>query len=561
MNALVEGVETITDQERLGRLLAANRLIVSELSLPAVLRQIVETARVLVGARYAALGVLGADDQLEQFVHSGVDAETAAAIGELPHGRGVLGAVIQHPEPLRLPVIADDPRSVGFPEHHPPMRSFLGVPVRSREEVFGNLYLADRLDEEDFTEQDERLVLALAATAGIAVENARLYDESRRSQEWLRASGEISRDLLAEEQSERDVLRRVATSVTRLADADLAAIVLPTAATASAEPGFQVVAASGTFAAELLGRTHRAQGSLVEKVVRERRGVQLDATAGGPEVFLDGAVPVGPVMALPLTGERGARGAVILGRTKGRHPFAPSDVAMAQAFAGQAALALELSDARADRERLRVLEDRDRIARDLHDHVIQRLFAIGLSVQSMAGIVTELDRSGRAPGAPGLPERLGRTVAELDETIGQIRTSIFALREAPVGVDSVRGAALDLLAELAPVLPLRPEISFDGPVDTLVGPGLTDDVRAVLREGLTNVARHSRARSAGVRLSVTNGWLSVRVFDDGVGMTPTATHSGLANLQARAEQYGGELRVGNRAEGGVSMEWTVPLDG
>ncbi len=559
MNALVE---TITDQERLGRLLAANRLIVSELSLPAVLRQIVETARVLVGARYAALGVLGADDQLEQFVHSGVDAETAAAIGELPHGRGVLGAVIQHPEPLRLPVIGDDPRSAGFPEHHPPMRSFLGVPVRSREEVFGNLYLADRLDEEDFTEQDERLVLALAATAGIAVENARLYDESRRSQEWLRASGEISRDLLAAEQSERDVLRRVATSVTRLADADLAVIVLPIAdATDAAEPGFQVVAASGTCATELLGQSHRAQGSLAGQVVQERCGVQLDATAGGPDVFLDRAVPVGPVMALPLTGERRARGAVILGRTKGRHPFTPSDVAMAQAFAGQAALALELSDARADRERLCVLEDRDRIARDLHDHVIQRLFAIGLSVQSMAGAVTELGGSGATPGAPGLPDRLGRTVAELDETIGQIRASIFALRESPVGHDSVRGSALELLTELAPVLPLRPEINFDGPVDTLVGPALLDDVRAVLREGLTNVARHAQARSVGVRLSVTNGWLSVRVLDDGVGLSPTATHSGLANLQARAEQYGGQLRVGNRAEGGVRLAWTVPLEG
>lgn len=546
MGAVIEGAATITDQERLRRLLAANQAIVGELSLPAVLRQIVDTARVVVGARYAALGVIGADDRLQQFVHSGVDVETAAAVGALPSGRGVLGVVIKHPEPLRLHAIGDDPRSVGFPAHHPCMRTFLGVPVRSREEVFGNLYLADRLDGEDFTEEDEGLVLALAATAGVAVENARLYEESRRRQEWLRASGEISRDLLAADQSERDVLRRVATSVQRLADADLVAIVLPTTDDTSE---LEVVASSGARAASLLHSRYPAEGSLARRVVQERRGAQVDAAEIDQDVFVAADLRLGSVLALPLAGERRARGAVVLGRTNGRPPFAASDMAMAETFAGQAALALELADARRDHERLSVLEDRDRIARDLHDHVIQRLFAIGLGVQSMAG----------AADAPGLRDRLGRTVAELDETIRQIRTSIFALRERRVCAESVRSAVLDLLAELAPVLHLRPAVSFDGPLDTLVEEPLLDDVRAVLREALTNVARHANAETASVRVSVDEGRLCIQVLDDGIGLAPTAAHSGLANLRTRAVQHGGDLRIGNRPEGGVEVAWTVPL--
>ena len=545
MPAPPEGPSGITDEERLQSLLSANRSIVGELSLPAVLRQIVETARTVARSRYAAIGVLGLDGGLERFVHSGMDEGAEQAIGHLPTGHGMLGALIADPRPIRLHDLRTDPRSVGFPEHHPLMRTFLGVPIRSRDAVFGNLYLADRVDGGDFTEQDESLVLALAATAGVAVENARLYEESRLRQEWLRASGEISRELLADE-DEAHVLRRIATSVQRLADADVVAILLPTA---DLPPDLQVVAASGERSTELFRTRHPATGSLAWRAMQDRHGVQVDAATTDEAVLLDTAVAVGPVMALPLTGEWRPRGAVLLGRGKGRRPFSPSDLQMAETFAGQAALALELADARADRQRLSVLEDRDRIARDLHDHVIQRLFATGLGVQSMA--------SGLPAGA--LHERLSRTVDELDETIRQIRTSIFALREARVSLASVRDAALDLVAELEPVLGLHPDVAFSGPLDTLVDERLVDDVTAVLREALTNVAKHARARRAAVSVAVTEGRLRVEVLDDGVGLVRPAPRSGLANLRARAEQHGGVLDVDNRDEGGLRLEWTIPL--
>ena len=185
-----------TAEQRLERLLSANRAIVGELSLPMVLRRIVEAARDLIGARYAALGVIGDDGLLQEFIHLGMDAATVATIGELPKGRGVLGALIEDPLPIRLPVISEDPRSSGFPPGHPPMDTFLGVPIRSRNAVYGNLYLTGRTDGE-FTAEDEELALALAASAGIAIENARLYEESARRGEWLQASAEISGVLLS----------------------------------------------------------------------------------------------------------------------------------------------------------------------------------------------------------------------------------------------------------------------------------------------------------------------------------------------------------------------------
>lgn len=536
----------LTDGERLRSLLRANRAIVAELSLPAVLRQIVETARSVVGVRYAALGVVGRDGGLEQFVQSGVDAETEALIGRPPVGHGVLGALVARPEPVRLHRIADDPGFSGFPPHHPPMQTFLGVQIRSHGEVFGNLYLADRIDDADFSNEDEGLVLALAATAGVAVENARLYAEARRRQEWLAASGEISRDLLAPEQDGSDVLARVATSVQRLADADVVAIVLPTD---DVPPYLEVVAASGEAATELRRLRQPGAGSLAWRAMQSDRGVQSEAGEGDEALLLDAEVPVGPVMALPLTGESRPHGAVLLGRLKGRAPFAHSDLDMAEAFAGQAAMALELADARADQQRLSVLEDRDRIARDLHDHVIQRLFAVGLDVQSLAAALEE----------GGVRERLTTAVRDLDETIRQIRTSIFALRQDRVTAQTVRESALRLVVELEPVLGLHPEVRFSGPLDTLVDERLVDDVRAVLREALTNVAKHARASKVSVAVGVERNRLKVQVLDDGVGLPRRPHAGGLANLEARAEEHGGVLALDNRARGGLRLEWTVPL--
>jgi signal transduction histidine kinase len=547
MGQLVEQASLImTAQERLRRLLTANRSIVQELSLPAVLHRIVGTARDVANARYAALGVIGADGLLEQFLHVGVDEETAQAIGELPKGRGVLGALIEDPQPIRLTRIADDPRSSGFPDGHPPMTTFLGVPIRSRDSVFGNLYLTDRVDGGPFTAEDEELVLALAATAGIAIENARLYEESRRRQEWLRASGEISRQLLDPAAEHSETLRRIATSVRRLASGDVVTLVRPAVDDSSQ---LEVVVATGAAERELVGLRYPKHDSLAWQAMQQGHGVRLEAVDQLPGVYLHlrPHVPVSQAMALPLRGETGPRGAIVAGRITPHSPFTDADLDMAETFAGQAAIALELSDARADQQRLVVLVDHWRIAGDLHDHVIQRLFATGLSLQSIAATVND----------EIIEQRLTRTVDELDQTIQQIRSTIFGLRENSSG--SLRGAVLAVVDQLAPVLPVRPDIQLVGPLDTVVDHAIVGDVEAVLRESLTNVAKHAQASKIRVRIQADGQHLAITVTDNGIGLGHSTRRSGLANLHRRAERYGGDFSVGNAPEGGLRLQWSIPL--
>lgn len=560
--------EPDAEQDRLKTLLAANRSIVSELSLAGVLRRIVEAARVVASARYAALGVIGADGRLEQFLHEGMDATTVTRIGELPSGRGVLGALIEAPEPIRLHAIGDDARSSGFPAGHPPMNTFLGVPVRSRGAVFGNLYLTDRLDGADFTDDDEELVLALAATAGVAIENARLYEESRTRQEWLRASGEISRQLLQSDRS-HDSLDQVAAAVLRLADADVVTIVFPQdgvlddarpAAAADGAPAdddgarFQVRVARGEGADRLLGLTYPLDGSLAGDAVEAGRALMIDAADDDRDyhVHLREALEVGPVMACPLVGEGGVRAVIVVGRRVGSHPFGSADLDMAQAFATQAALALELADRRTDHERLMLLEDRDRIARDLHDHVIQRVFAIGLTVQSGAQRVAD----------PQVRETLQRTVDDLDDTIRQIRQAIFELHRQPNQPAGARTVLQATAESTSPSLGFTPRLVIDGPIDTLVDAALLQDLQAVLREGLTNVAKHAHATAATACVTVTATAVTVEVMDDGAGIRgrpDTSTRrSGLANLDARAAARGGTSGL-TRRDVATTLVWTVPL--
>ena len=537
----------MTAQQRLRRLLVANRSIVQELSLPAVLRRVVDTARDLSGARYAALGVIGSDGLLEQFLHVGMDAETLRKDCELPVGHGPLGAVIKDSKPIRLDRMADDPRSAGVPPDHPPMTTFLGVPIRSRDAVFGNLYLTDRTDGRPFTAEDEELVSSLAATAGIAIENARLYEESRRRQEWLRASGEISRQLLDPQADHSETLHRIATSVKRLASADVVTIVRPT--TNDDPIQLEVVVATGAAEHELVGLRYPTTNSIAWQAMQDGHGVRVESVDQHPDVYLHlrPHVPVSHALALPLRGETGPRGAIVTGRIIPQAPFTEADVDMAETFAGQAAIALELSDARADQQRLGVLEDRDRIARDLHDHVIQRLFAAGLSLQSIAATVND--------GA--VDQRLTRTVDELDETIMQIRTAIFALQED--SSRSLRGTALAVVDQLAPLLPVRPVVELVGPLDTVSDDLIVVDVEAVLRESLTNVVKHAQAAHVLVRVQADSQRLDVTVIDNGIGSGGSTHRSGLANLDRRAERHGGYLDIANPLEGGLRLQWSIPL--
>jgi GAF domain-containing protein len=369
--------EALHTQERLRGLLAANREIVGDLDLHTVLRRIVESACELVGARYGALGVIAPDGSgLEEFVYVGIEEPEARRIGHLPEGKGLLGALIDDPYPIRLDHLDSDVRSVGFPDGHPPMDSFLGVPVRVRDEVFGNLYLTESTSGH-FDEDDEALALALAATAGVAIDNARLFQESRRRQDWLQASAEITRQVLSA--GDGTPLQTVVDTVLRLADADHVSLVVP----APDQAVLTIPAAAGEASDGLVGTTVPLAGTISETVLTSGRPVLVENVArqeveGAP---LPHVRSLGPAMMLPLVGSERVLGVLITGRRQGRRRFSEGDLDMASTFAGHASLALELGEARHDRERMTLLEDRTRIARDLHDHVIQQLFAAGMTVQ------------------------------------------------------------------------------------------------------------------------------------------------------------------------------------
>ena len=545
---LVRGTSPIlTSQERVRALLAANQTIVADLALPVVLRRIVESAATVVGARYAALGVIKPDGLLDQFVHTGMDPDTVQAIGDLPKGRGVLGAVVAHPDPIRVPVINRDPRSAGFPPGHPPMTNFVGVPIRSRGRVFGNLYLTDRWDGRAFTDEDVELLEALASTAGIAIENARLYEESERGQLWLRASSRISRELSSGTGPELEVLQHIAAAVQVLAAADVVTLVLPD----DEDPdGLEVAVATGLGDCELKNLRFPAARSLVLHVMEQGHGELMSAGGDRPwTVHLDTVAPNGPVMALPLTGNGSSRGAIVVGREAVRAPFDQSDLDMAEAFAEQAALALELAEARADMQRLTLLEDRDRIGRDLHDHVIQRLFAVELGVQSLVEKATQ----------PELQAGLTRTIDELTATIRQIRSTIFALRQPNAHSTSLRRTVSLMVAQLTPLLGFRPETHLAGPLDTLADDEMLNDIEAVLRESLTNIGRHASATAAQITVEANSKHLSVTVTDNGVGLGDPGGLSGLSNLSRRAVDRGGSLTLATSPEGGLRLQWTIPI--
>jgi signal transduction histidine kinase len=565
--------EVLATQGRLRGLLRANQVVSSGLALPVVLRRIVGAARELVGARYAALGVLAPGGGLAEFVHVGMDEGAAARIGHPPHGKGLLGALIEHPEPIRLKSIADDPRSCGLPPGHPPMNGFLGVPIRIRDEVFGNLYLTEST-RGGFTAEDEELTKALAATAAGVVENARLYEAARARGEWLQATAVITRRLLSTDIDERHALRLIAEYAREIADADLVAVLLPddtatvagtddpvsdgpepddpAADTPPGDPGaLTVEVAVGAAANGVRGRRIPVGASLAGRVFTTGTPLRLGDPHERP--VLRPAVPdgldAGPVLVVPLLGAHTVNGVLAAVRLRGRTGFSAEDLDMASGFANQASVALELARARADRQRAALLDERERIAADLHDHVIQRLFASGLSLQAVAATV--------GPGR--VTDRVLATVADLDATISQIRTAVFALQQVPrVRARGLRARLLDVVGDVAPALGFDPAVRFSGVLDTLPD-ALVDDLLAVVREALTNAARHAGASAVEVDLAAGPDRLTLDVRDNGAGMADTARRSGLANLAHRAERHGGTLTLGPHRPSGTRLTWSVPL--
>jgi two-component system, NarL family, sensor histidine kinase DevS len=531
--------EVVTSRERLRALLDAVVGIGSDLDLRSTLRRIVEAACALVGARYGALGVIGPDMLLSDFVIHGIDPETHAKIGDLPHGRGVLGLLITDPRPLRVRDITKHPRSYGFPPHHPPMHSFLGVPVRTRDQIFGNLYLAEKRDAAEFSDDDEEIVVALAAAAGVAIDNARLFALAQRRERWLAAAAEITGVLLGPVRR-TEALRLIARRAREVAGADLVLVLLYDQH--NAHYRIEVADGADPHAAELTGRRVPVDNEQAELFGGEKHG-SIDNLREAAE--WPGTVPDGPAIAAPLAGSNTMHGVLIVAQGDGTD----EDAGLLSIFAGQASLALERARAQEERELLAVLEDRERIARDLHDVVIQRLFATGMQLQSVAV----------QAGRPETAKRLNTAVDDLDATIRDIRRSIFELR-APVGA-TLRNELRDAVDAAAGTLGFRPTLDVTGPVDSAVPDDIIPELMAVLREALSNAARHAQAREVRVSVRAAGGEVVLRVEDDGVGIDPTLARGGLVNMGERAHDLGGTFEVGPGPDGGTVVLWRVPTAG
>lgn len=392
---------------RAQRLQDATLEITRGVDLDGVLHRLIEAARRLVGAEYGAVGVVSRG-HLVRFVHAGMGVDTAARIGHLPKGKGVLGQLVDEPRPLRLADLARHPASVGFPDHHPPMRSFLGVPITARGEVFGNLYLTERRDGAEFSAEDQVLVRALAAAAGVAIENAELFTEARRRQAWQNAATTVTTLLLsgADQQAVQSVLAGHARQLGRAAGA---AILVP-----AEDPALlRVAAGSGLLDPRLAGEFIPAEESLAQLALTGGTVVEDVATDPGAATR---ALGVGPVVVAAL-GAEVADGVLLVARTTEQRPFQPPDVEMITSFAGHSGLSLALADARRKQELERLVEDRERIAAQLSERAMQALLEISTTVHGL---------SARMP-SPEDAQRLTGQADRLDGVLREMQRAIFGL--------------------------------------------------------------------------------------------------------------------------------------
>ena len=508
-------------------LLKAVAAISANLDLNTVLTRIVEAATQLTGATYGALGVLGHDSFLVEFVTTGLTRAQRERIGDLPHGHGILGLIIEQPQALRLDDLGEHPRSAGFPAHHPPMHSFLGVPVRIRGTVFGNLYLTEKEGGGGFTDQDQALVEALADTAGFVIENARAYGLSERRRQWLEASATLSESLqppielddgLAElTRAARSMTAAAATAVVHLEDG--AAV-----HTVSADPDLDEATIEDALVA------------LEDRPWPRPDAVPVDMQLGDFRATL-----------VPLRTHLVSLGLLVVLHVPGSSPMAAEEGLLLASFVDQAGLALDRAQAIEDRSELAVTSDRERIARDLHDVVIQRLFATGLQLQSAALKAT-----------PEVSARIDQAVDGLDATIKDIRGTIFELQHHDGG-PSLRADLRHLTREYAPLLKFDPVVHTVGPVDSVVPRDVREQVTPVLREALSNLARHAAADHGEILVEVDDHELRLTVVDDGIGIGPEVAESGLRNARRRASALGGSLELTPRRPRGTSFVWRVPI--
>ncbi|MCZ3389647.1 MAG: GAF domain-containing sensor histidine kinase [Actinomycetia bacterium] len=508
--------------------------VAGDLGLSQTLRRIVDAAVTMVDARYGALGVIDRGGALGEFIVEGVDDELVHEMGALPDGKGILGLLIRDPRPLRLPDIRQHPESVGFPPGHPPMRRFLGVPISVRDEVFGNLYLTEKNDGTEFTEREERLVVTLAAAAGVAIDNARLYAAVERRARWLRASSDVA-SLALMGASSQEVMTAVVERAHEASQSQVAALV----------ELHDIGMGRMTHVVAAPDWKHAWGGCAVR-------------VYGGNDEVLAAELPGAPraVFQVPVRSLRRQFGTLLMASNAADWDEAGGDSVAACAFGEQAALAIGLTQARAEHERLALLEERDRIGRDLHDLVIQRLFATGMVLQGAQRLTSD----------PAVSERVSRAVDELDQTIREVRSTIFALHHASEG-GGLRSQVLQEVAAGSSALGFEPTVRFDGPIDSTVSDDVREHVIAALREALSNAARHAEATQVRVSLSVESGEVVLIVTDNGLGLPEAQSRrSGLANLAGRAEASGGRFIIEpvpdqHGGARGTRVVWRAPTSG
>jgi signal transduction histidine kinase len=540
-------MEASRASDRASMLLEAGLALSSELSLPTVLQRIIELAARITDARYGALGVLGPEGVISEFITTGVTEEERRAIGHIPHGRGILGLLIDEARPLRLREIAEHPRSVGFPENHPPMRSFLGAPVKAHGRVYGNIYLTEKRGAEEFSADDEQDLVVLATQAGVAVENAQLYEEVRRRERWLDAVRATTHAILLGEDVD-ETLRVIARTARDLVGGDLALIAVPAG---SSELVVQV--AVGLHADDLMGTAFPLARSISGEVMATGRplviaDVSKDPRSDQPVVALG---EIGPAIFVPLGLRDSPLGTLLVANGLGGRQFGPDDLDVVESFAGPVALALEYTRAQRDLRRLAVMEDRERIAKELHDGVIQSVFAVGMGLQAAATMT----------GDRRVSERLEGAVAELDRVVRDLRNYIFGLRPGILADRQLDQALRALAEEFAERTGVSTVVQVDE--DTAAQLSLrSGDVVQLVREALSNVGRHADAATCRVSLERRDGEAVLEIDDDGRGFDPEAATGrghGLPNLRERAVSLGGAVEIESAPGQGTIVRARIPV--
>lgn len=528
--------ELSASRDQMERLL---RIIVdlgSDLDVDVTLHRIVKAALELTGARYGALGVYGSAGSLVSFIEEGIDAETARRLGDLPVE-----------EALRVDDLAAYLRQLGISEHNPPIQAFLGLPISVRGDVFGNLYLGDDRPDRVFFDDDEVAARALASAAAVAIDHARLFQRERAAARWTAATREIMTAVLSPDQ-QTESLDLIVRRAMELADAEQAILLVPTEPDLPADEveTLVVAATAGQYSAEVIGRPVPVQGSTMGGAIR--RGAPLITNSF--QYLIEGFTDAGErsAIVMPLHADNTTLGVIAVARSLQQPPFSSDYLELVSDFARHAAIALALSEAREHAREVEILADRERIAHDLHDHVIQKLFAAGLDLQGTIA---------RAR-SPEVVIRLNGTLDDLQATIEDIRTAIFRL-QSPLdsGVD-FRQRIQNTVAELTEDRGIATVLDISGALTAVTG-DLADHAEAVVTEAVSNAVRHAQAGRLTVRLRVDQR-LTIEVIDDGCGIPDdNRRRSGLANMERRAAQVGGECSVTAGPGGGTRVYWTAPL--